>query len=119
MEPFQLQPGEKLLVNDPHAVWMKGGTMTVKGQLKLTDRRLVFVKNPSEFAGPLKWFIKSLRSYVLMDFPLEKIKEVSTTALGKDKRITIDNGIERPRQFVTSKMEVLDAELKRMRSLSA
>lgn len=93
---------------------MKGGTMSVAGQLKLTNRRLVFVKNASEFAGPLKWFVKSLRAHVLLEFPLGKIKNFKLAAFGKSQRIVIDNGIERPREFETSKLAVLEAELKRL-----
>lgn len=113
MQPFQLLPGEKLIVNDPHVTWKKGGTMDEAGQLKLTDKRLVFVKNANEFAGPLKWFVKSFREQVLLEFPLEKIKSFSVAAIGKNKRIKIDNGIDRPREFEVSKLQVIEAELKR------
>lgn len=114
MQPFQLRPGEKLLVNDPHAVWMKGGTMTVEGQLKLTDQRLVFVKNASEIAGPLKLFMKSLRAHILLEFPIDKIKNFKRAAFGKNQRIVIDNGVDRPREFEVSKLDVMQSELKRI-----
>lgn len=113
MERFVLRPGEKLLVNDPHVRWMKGGTMSVDGQLKLTNQRLVFVKNASEIAGPLKWFVKSLRAHILLEFPLGQVRRFSVAAFGKNKRLTIDNGIERPRDFEVSKLQVLEAELRR------
>lgn len=92
---------------------MKGGMAAIPGQLKLTDQRLVFVKNASEIAGPLKWFVKSLRAHVLLEFPLGKIKNFKLAAFGKNQRLIIDNGIERPREFEVSKLAVLEAELKR------
>lgn len=113
MKPFALLPGEKLIVNDPHVTWKKGGTMDVEGQIKLTDQRLVFVKNASEFAGPVKWFVKSMRAHVLLEFPLNQIKTFSVAAFGKNKRISIDNGLDRPREFEVSKLQVIEAELKR------
>jgi hypothetical protein len=114
MEAFVMLPGEKLLVNDPHAAWKKGGTMNVQGQLKLTDRRLVFVKNAAEFAGPLKWLFKSMRPRVELEFPLGSIKFFSASAFGNSKRLTIDNGIERLREFETTKTEIFEFELKRL-----
>ena len=114
MEAFALLPGEKLLVNDPHATWKKGGTMNVQGQLKLTDQRLVFVKNAAEFSGPLKWIFKSMRPRVELEFPLGRIKSFSASAFGNSKRLTIDNGIERPREFETTKTAIFEFELKRL-----
>jgi hypothetical protein len=113
MQPFKLLPEESLLVNDPHVTWMLGGSLNVDGQLKLTNQRLVFVKNGNEIAGPLKWFVKSLREHILLEFPLGEIKNYVVLELGKNKRLTIDNGVERPREFEVSKLAVLDAELKK------
>ncbi|HET6989909.1 MAG TPA: hypothetical protein VFJ43_01240 [Bacteroidia bacterium] len=114
MEKFVLNQNEKLLINDPHAIWMKTETMPVDGTIKLTDRRFVFVKNANPIAGILKLFMKSQRSYVLHDFSLESIKTYSRKTLYKNERLIIDNGIERPREYVTSKIESLTGELKNL-----
>jgi hypothetical protein len=114
MEQFSLKPDEKLLVNDPYASWMKTEMMAIPGSLKLTDKRLVFVKNANQFAGPLKWFIKSMRSQVLHEYPLTSIKSFSRETHFKSEWLVIDNGIERPKKFMTPKIEVLEAELKRL-----
>jgi hypothetical protein len=111
MEKFVLSPGEKLLINDPHAIWMQTETMPVDGTIKLTDRRFVFVKNAHAIAI-LGWFMKSHRSYVLHDFPLESIKSYSRKKYFKNERLIIDNGIERPREYVTSKVDSLIGEMK-------
>jgi hypothetical protein len=112
MNAFQLQPGEKLLINDPHAMWMKSEMMAVMGSLKLTDKRLVFVKNANPFAGILALFMKSQRSHVLHEYPLESIKSYSQEKHYKSARIVIDNGIDRPKKYTTSKIESFEMELK-------
>ncbi|CAN5917833.1 hypothetical protein BH11BAC7_BH11BAC7_09650 [soil metagenome] len=112
MEPFQLHPGEKLLINDPYAIWMKTEMMAVMGTLKVTDKRFVFVKNANPLAGILALFMKSQRSHVLHDYPLESIKSFSRETHFKSVRIVIDNGIDRPKKYTTSKMDSIEAELK-------
>ena len=112
MEPFQLHPGEMLLINDPYAMWMKTEMMAVMGTLKLTDKRLVFVKNANPLAGILALFMKSQRSHVLHDYPLDSIKSYSRETHFKSVRIVIDNGIDRPKKYATSKMDSIEAELK-------
>lgn len=112
MKPFSLHPGEKLLINDPHAMWMKTEMMAVMGSLKLTDKRLVFVKNANPFAGILQLFMKSQRSHVLHEYPLENIKSYSRETHFKSVRVVIDNGIDRPKKYATSKMDSIEAELK-------
>jgi hypothetical protein len=112
MEPFTLHPGEKLLINDPHAMWMKSNTMAVMGSLKLTDKRLVFVKNANPFAGILALFMKSQRSHVLHEYQLASIKSYSKEKHFKSERIVIDNGVDRPKKYATSKIESIEMELK-------
>jgi hypothetical protein len=112
MKPFSLHAGEKLLINDPHAMWMKTEVMAVMGSLKLTDKRLVFVKNANPFAGILGIFMASQRSHVLHEYPLGSIQSFSKEKHFKSVRIVIDNGKDRPKKYVTSKMGTLEAELK-------
>jgi hypothetical protein len=114
MEKFELRPGEILVVNDPHAVWMQMELKGIEGQLKLTGKRLVFVKDPVPNSGLLRLFIKSMRAHVLLEFPLDKIKSVERVQFGKSTRLVIDNGIDRPRQFVSSKAETMEFELRRL-----
>lgn len=109
MSPFQLQPGEKLIVNDPWASWIKNATSEIKGQLKLTDRRLVFVKNATPF---LSLFLSSKKSCILFDYPFAAIKNFSRKKLFKSEELVIDNGIDRPVSFTTSKMDTFEAGLK-------
>lgn len=111
MKPFSLNPGEKLLINDPHAMWMKTEMMAVMGSLKLTDKRLVFVKNANPFAGILGLFMKSQRSHVLHEYPLQNIVSFSKEKHLRNVRIVIDNGKDRPRKYVTSKIDTLAGEL--------
>jgi hypothetical protein len=112
MEPFTLHPGEKLLINDPHAMWMKTNVMAVMGSLKLTDKRLVFVKNAKPFAGILGIFMKSQRSHVLHEYALDSIKSYTKELHFKSARIVIYNGIDRPKKYSTSKIESIEMELK-------
>lgn len=112
MEKFALHQNEKLLINDPHAIWMKTEMMAIRGSLKLTDKRLVFVKNAHPFAGLLKLFLKSLRSYVLHEYPLELLKNYSRKTYYKSERLILDNGFDRPKEFVTSKIKSITSELK-------
>jgi hypothetical protein len=112
MNKFQLHPGEKLLINDPYAMWMKTEMMAVMGALKLTDKRLVFVKNANPFAGILGLFMPSQRSHVLHEYPLESIQSFSKEKHFKSVRIVIDNGKDRPKKYVTSKIASFEGELK-------
>ncbi|MDQ3112252.1 MAG: hypothetical protein M3R17_20395 [Bacteroidota bacterium] len=112
MKAFSLNPGEKLLINDPHAMWMKSEMMAVMGTLKLTDKRLVFVKNANPFAGILALFMKSQRSHVLHEYMLGKINSYSKEKHFKSERIVIDNGIDRPKKYATSKIASIEMELK-------
>ncbi len=114
MEKFRLHPGELLLVNDPHVTWMKGGLQTVPGQLKLTNKRLVFVKDAPPFSALFALVVKSLRSHVVFDWKIAEIRNVTRTTHGRVQRITIDPGFERPKEFAASKVEVLEFELKRL-----
>jgi hypothetical protein len=111
MKKFFLQPGESLLINDPHAVWMKTDREKIPGAIKLTNKRFVFEKKATPFLG---MFVKSMKKQVLFDYPLEKIKNYSRETNFKSVNIVIDNGIERPKKFETSKMDNLEAELKRL-----
>jgi hypothetical protein len=111
MNDFKLEPGEKLLVNDPYASWLKTEMTFIPGALKLTDKRLVFVKNAVPF-GSL--FFKSMRSHILQEYPLSSIANFSRETLYQSERLIIDNGMERPKKYLTSKAEVLEAELKRL-----
>ena len=114
MEQFKLHPDEKLLINDPYASWMKSDLMVIPGSLKLTNKRLVFVKNANPFGGVLKLLIKSMGSYILHEYPLTKEIVVARETHFKSERLVIDNGIERPKEYMTSKIEVLMSELKRL-----
>lgn len=110
MGKFSLQPGEKLVVNDPHVVWMKMPMVNVAGQLKLTDKRIVFIRDAHPFAVFTLFLAKSMRSAVEFDYPLDKVKTISVVEMGKEKRITIEAGSERPRTFISSKAITMEVE---------
>jgi hypothetical protein len=110
MQKFQLQSEEHLLVNDPHTKWMRGLT-PIAGQLKLTEKRIVFVKNATPF---LKLFLKSQGEEVLHDISLSSIKNYSLVDFGKTKRLLIETGISLPLTFATPKFEIFAGELKRL-----
>ncbi len=114
MEKFSLQPDEHLLINDPHAMWMKGNMMAVQGQLKLTEKRIVFEKNANPLAGILALFMKSQREHTLHDIPLSAITNYSKSTFGKSERLVIDNGVSLPLTFATMKVDTFIAELKRL-----
>jgi|SRR5665213_94098 len=114
MEKFSLQPDEHLLINDPHAMWMKGAMMAIQGQLKLTEKRIVFEKNANPLAGILSLFLKNQRQHVLHDIPLSSITNFSTVTFAKSERLVIDNGVSLPLTFATSKIDTFIPELKRL-----
>jgi hypothetical protein len=109
METFKLQPGEKLLINDPHAMWMKTDREKIPGAIKLTDKRFVFEKNATPF---LSMFVQAKKKQILFECDLDKIKTFSREKNFKSVNIVIDNGLERPKKFETSKMDSLEGELK-------
>jgi hypothetical protein len=111
VEKFVLHPGESLLINDPHAVWMKTDREKIPGSIKLTNKRFVFEKKATPFLG---MFVQSMKKQILFDYPLEKIKNYSSETNFKSVNIIIDNGIERPKKFETSKIDNLEAELKNL-----
>ena len=114
MPKFELQPGETLIVNDPWTKWMRREMQPVEGQLKLTNKRLVFIQKAHPLALFVLFIPKSVREHVEMEFPLEEIKNVSKEEVGEKKRLVIENGIERPKIFVTSKVETFLGELKKL-----
>lgn len=111
---FNLRHGEKLIVNDPHVTWRKGGLGFVNGQIKLTDRRIVFIRDPHPFAIFFLYLIRSMRSSVELEYELQKIKSVSVIEYGKEKRLTIDPGNERPKEFETMKALTFESEIKKL-----
>jgi len=113
MEDFALKEGEHLLVNDPHCQWMRG-MMAIPGQLKLTENRIVFVKNANPFAGILALCFKSQRAHVVHDIRLSDIKNYSLATFGKSTRLVIETGFSLPLTFATPKFEIFAGELKRL-----
>ncbi|HTL80257.1 MAG TPA: hypothetical protein VL651_01060 [Bacteroidia bacterium] len=114
MPSFKLLVGEKLIVNDPHVSWRKGGLSAVNGQLKLTDRRIVFIRDAHPFAIFFLYLIPSMRSAMELEYDLKKIKKVSVVEYGKEKRLTIDPGNERPKEFETMKAMTFESEINKL-----
>lgn len=111
MGKFVLQPGENLLINDPHAAWMKTDREKIPGAIRLTNKRFVFEKNATPFLG---MFVQSMKKQILFECELDKIKSYSRETNFKSVNIVIDNGIERPKKFETSKIDSLEGELKHL-----
>lgn len=112
MSGFKLLPGEKLIVNDPHAVWMKMPMVSIPGQLKLTDRRIVFIRDAHTFAVFTLFLAKSMRSAIEFEYPIDKIAAISVQEMGKEKRLTIEGNNERPKRFISAKALTIEFEFR-------
>jgi len=111
MAAFELQPGEKLLINDPHAKWIMG-MKGVDGRIRLTQNRFVFEKPEHAYFSFLKFLITSLGADVLFEIKRSEIT-AATKAGGANGqyRLQIDTKFERPKIFETMKMETIIGEL--------
>ena len=110
MKKFSLSPGELLLVNDPHAGWVRG-MQIIPGQLKLTNERIAFIKNATPF---LKLLVKSHDEHVLHEIKLSELQKFSLVDFGKTKRLLLETGKSLPLTFVSPKHEIFMGELKRL-----
>lgn len=113
MSSFQLQDGERLLINDPHAKWIMGEMKAVEGRIRLTGSRLVFEKPEHAYFGFLKAVIKSLDAQIIFEIKRTEITAVDKIDAGKKSRLKIETKFERPKMFETIKIETIMGELKK------
>lgn len=111
---FLLRPGEKLIVNDPHALWQMMEMKTIAGQLKLTNERIVFIRNPHPYAVFVLFLVRSMRSGVEFEYRRSSLKAVTSVVFGKEKRLVIDPGSERPKTIITAKAETIEKEFSKL-----
>lgn len=113
MGAFQLEPGEKLLINDPHAKWMMGEMKAISGTIRLTEKRIVFEKPEHAYFSFLKFMFKGLAAQMLLEIKRSDITAVEKVDAGKKSRLKIDTKFERPKMFETMKMDTIIAELRK------
>jgi hypothetical protein len=111
MAAFQLQPGERLLINDPHAKWIMMEMKAVEGRLRITQNRVVFEKPEHAYFNFLKFMIKSLGAEIIFEIRRSDITAVSKAEAGKTARLKIETKAERPKMFETMKMDTIVGEL--------
>jgi hypothetical protein len=111
MAAFQLEPGEKLLINDPHSTWMMMEMKPVSGKLRITQNRVVFEKPENAYFSFLKFMIKSLGASIIFEVKRSDITGVSKVEAAKTSRLKLETKFERPKMFETMKMDVIIGEL--------
>lgn len=111
MSGFELQPGEKLLISDPHAKWMMTEMKVVPGRLRLTQNRFVFEKPEHAYFSAFKFLFKGLGAQTIFEIKRSEITGVSKVEAGKKTRLKIETKYERPKMFETMKMDTIVGEL--------
>lgn len=111
MSAFKLQPGEKLLINDPHAKWMMTEMKAVPGRIRLTESRFVFEKPEHAYFSFLKFLFKGLGAETLFEIKRSDITGASKAEGMKKARLRIETKYERPKVFETMKMDTIIGEL--------
>ena len=113
MAAFVLEPGERLLINDPHAKWMMTEMKPVSGTIRLTERRFVFEKPEHAYFSVFKFLFKKLGGEILFEIKRSEITEAVKIEAAKKSRLQIKTKYERPKLFETIKMDTIVGELNR------
>lgn len=75
-------------MHEKASMWFKGKLNVVNGQLFLTKRRIVFVKGPNPFVGPLLMvLVKKFGWHIALDIPAEQIKSGTHESWGLQKNV--------------------------------
>lgn len=111
MSAFHLEPGERLLINDPHAKWMMTDLKAVPGRIRLTQNRFVFEKPEHGYFSAFKFIFKGLGAKIIFEIKRSDITGVSKVEGVKKARLKIETKFERPKMFETIKMETIIGEL--------
>jgi hypothetical protein len=93
---FDLTPGEQV-IKDEMGMFIKSKLHVQPGQLVLTNKRFVFVKNMNFMFGLIGLLFKTLRGGVIHDIPLENIKSHAQDKFGvntKVMKLTLSDGQE-------------------------
>lgn len=113
MAAFQLQPGERLLINDPHAKWVMMEMKRVEGRIRVTQNRFVFEKPEHAYFSAFRFLFKKLGAEIIFEIKRSDITAVEKVEAGKASRLKIETKSERPKMFETMKMDVIVGELKK------
>lgn len=111
MSGFTLQPGEKLLINDPHAKWMMGEMKAVPGRIRLTNTRFVFEKPEHGYFSFLKFLFNRLGAQIIFEIKRADITGATKAEGMKKSRLVVETKYERPKTFDTMKMDTIIGEL--------
>lgn len=113
MSIFQLDTGERLLINDPHAVWMMMEMKGIPGTLRITQHRVVFEKPAHAYFGAFQFLFKKLGAEIIFEIKRSDVSAVSKVEAGKKARLKIETKYERPKMFDTMKMDTIIGELRK------
>lgn len=111
MAAFQLQPGERLLINDPHAKWMMSEMKAVEGRIRVTEKRFVFEKPEHAYFSAFKFLVKRLGADIIFEIKRSEITAVTKAEGMKKSRLKIETKFERPKMFDTMKLDTIIGEL--------
>ncbi len=112
MAPFQLQPGEKLLINDPHAKWMMLPMKGVSGRIRLTQNRFVFEVPEHSYFSAFKFLFKGLAAKTVLEIKRSEITGATKVGGASGQyRLQIETKFDRPKTFDTMKMDTIIGEL--------
>lgn len=112
MAAFQLQPGERLLINDPHAKWMMMEMKGVEGRIRLTDARFIFEVPEHAYFSAFKFVFKGLDAKIVLEIRRSDITAVSKAqGVSGKSRLKVETKFERPKLFDTMKMDTIIGEL--------
>lgn len=112
MAAFQLQEGERLLINDPHAKWMMLPMKGVEGRIRLTQNRFVFEVPEHSYFSSLKFMFKGLAAKTVFEIKRSDITcATKVSGANGHHRLQIETKFERPKIFETMKMDTIIGEL--------
>jgi|GEM_PF-1432208 hypothetical protein len=112
MSAFALQPGEKLLINDPHAKWFMLAAKGVEGRIRLTQNRFVFEVPEHAYFSAFKFMFKGLDAKTVLEIKRSEITGATKVeGVGGKSRLQIETKYERPKTFETMKMDTIIGEL--------
>ena len=112
MTAFALEPGEKLLINDPHAKWFMLSMKGIEGRIRLTQNRFVFEVPEHSYFSAFKFMFKGLGAKVVLEIKRSDITAATKVeGAGGKSRLQIETKYERPKTFETMKMDTIIGEL--------
>lgn len=112
MAAFELRPGERLLINDPHAKWMMMPMKGVDGRIRLTQERFVFEVPEHSYFSAFKFLFKGLAAKIVFEIKRSDITAATKVSGASGQfRLQIETKMERPKIFDTIKADTIVKEL--------